>query len=91
MRKLLLIGGTLAALAAAPVASMAQTSTLGGAAVGAGTGALIGGPPGAIVGGVIGGTVGASQEGRYYRAEPRRHRERACWVDSWGRQFCEWR
>jgi hypothetical protein len=90
MKKMLLVGATFAALAAAPMTANAQGNTLGGAAIGAGTGAIIGGPPGAIVGGVIGGTVGAATEPRRVYTGPRRA-QRVCWFDEWNRRHCEWR
>lgn len=63
MRKIAFIA--LACLAAA-ACSPTSTSTLGGAAIGAGAGAVVAGPIGAVVGGtagaVVGSTTGAATE-----------------------------
>ena len=64
MRKMILAAATLAALAAMPVGANAQSSTVGGALVGAGTGAVIGafgGPVGAFGGALVGGTLGIAE------------------------------
>src|SRR6185437_15956835 len=65
MRKTILAVATLAGLAAIPMNANAQSSTVGGALIGAGAGAVIGGAvtgrsEGAAVGAVIGGTTGAA-------------------------------
>src|ERR1700748_492791 len=64
MRKMIFAAATLAALAAMPVSSNAQSGAGGGAIVGAGPGAVIGGAVGggrgAAVGAVVGGTTGAA-------------------------------
>jgi outer membrane lipoprotein SlyB len=92
MRKMILAATTLAALVAIPAGANAQSSTVGGAIIGAGTGAVIGGavsgrPEGAAVGAVIGGTTGAAIGAQ---AEPR-YRDRVCWRDDWGRRHCRYR
>lgn len=94
MRKTILVVATLAGLAAMPLSANAQSSTVGGALIGAGAGAAIGGAvtgraEGAAVGAVIGGTTGAAIGAN---AEPRRRfRERICFEDDWGNRRCRWR
>jgi hypothetical protein len=81
MRKLLLIGATCVACAAAAVPTRAaQEQTLTGAALGAGTGAIVLGPVGAVLGGVIGASVGGPRittRGRW-----------SCRYDRHGRRHC---
>ncbi|MEI7803898.1 MAG: YMGG-like glycine zipper-containing protein [Hyphomicrobiales bacterium] len=92
MRKTLFAAAAIAALAVMPTGANAQSSTVGGAIVGAGTGAVIGGAVGggrgAAVGAVVGGTTGAAIGAQ---AEPRYVRERVCWRDDWGRRHCRYR
>jgi osmotically inducible lipoprotein OsmB len=80
MRKLILAGAALAALAAAPVSANADERTYTGVAIGAGTGAIIAGPPGAIVGGVLGAVIKG----------PRIHRHKHCWIGKSGRRHCRY-
>ncbi|MBV9558255.1 MAG: hypothetical protein JO254_14395 [Pseudolabrys sp.] len=75
-----------------PAGANAQSATVGGALVGAGTGAVIGGAVGggrgAAVGAVVGGTTGAAIGAS---AEPRYHRERRCWTNRYGERVCRYR
>lgn len=88
MRKVLIlgIGAALTAMAAMPVAANAQSRTLTGAAIGAGSGALIAGPPGAVVGGVAGAIIGGPRIHRGYRGG-----YRSCWRDGRGVRHCSYR
>jgi len=92
MRKMILAAATLAALAAMPAGANAQSATVGGALVGAGTGAVIGGAVGggrgAAVGAVVGGTTGAAIGAS---AEPRYRRARHCWINRYGERVCRYR
>jgi osmotically inducible lipoprotein OsmB len=82
MRRLLVLGAALVALAAAPLAASAQERAVTGAAIGAGAGALVAGPPGAVVGGVAGAVIGG----------PRLTRGgRTCWRDRRGVRHCRYR
>lgn len=91
MRKMILAAATLAALAMMPAGANAQSSTIGGAIVGAGTGAVIGGAVGggrgAAVGAVVGGTTGAAIGAQ---AEPRYRRHRHCWHNRFGEVRCRY-
>jgi hypothetical protein len=78
MRKLMIAGFTLAALAM-PVMAQAQERVLTGVAIGAGTGAIVAGPPGAVVGGVLGGVIGGPRLSRRYKE---------CWYDRAGERRC---
>lgn len=80
MHRILLAAATVAALAL-PGAANAQSSTVTGAAIGAGTGAVIAGPPGAVVGGVVGAVIGGPDLRRHHRH---------CWW-SHGYRHCGWR
>ncbi len=84
MRKMILVVATLAALAAMPAGANAQSSTIGGAMIGAGTGAVIGGAVGAVVGGTTGAAIGANAEPRYRHA-------RRCWINRYGERVCRYR
>jgi uncharacterized membrane protein len=74
-----LIATVLFASAAAVPAQAQSSSTLSGAAIGAGTGAIVAGPIGAVAGGVVGAVVGG----------PTFHGRRArCWRDARGVRHC---
>lgn len=81
MRKIILAGVSVLALATALDAAQAQSSDrmLTGAVVGAGTGALVFGPPGAVIGGVLGASVGGPRLLR---------RNQECWYDRAGMRHC---
>jgi osmotically inducible lipoprotein OsmB len=82
MRHLPVTIALLAGIAVATPASAQSSSTLSGAAIGAGSGAIVAGPIGAVAGGVIGAVVGG----------PTFHRSgRYCWHDSRGFRHCRWR
>jgi uncharacterized protein YcfJ len=91
MRKMILAAATLAALAMMPTGANAQSSTIGGAIVGAGTGAVIGGAVGggrgAAVGAVVGGTTGAAIGAQ---AEPGYRHHRHCWHNRFGELRCRY-
>ncbi|HKQ95414.1 MAG TPA: hypothetical protein VJS40_07390 [Aestuariivirgaceae bacterium] len=81
MRKSILTGVALIALAIAPLtAEAASERVYTGVAIGAGAGAILAGPPGAIIGGVIGAAVKG----------PRIHRHKECWTGKSGRRHCRW-
>ena len=86
MHRLVITSATLAAIAlgfAAPAsAQTTSSSTLSGAAIGAGTGAIVLGPIGAVAGGVVGAVVGGPTFHRGYKS---------CWRDSRGVRHCRWR
>jgi hypothetical protein len=87
MIRLLFATALLAASAAGTSADAQSSSTLAGAAIGAGTGAIVLGPPGAVVGGVIGAVVGAPPKPRTVyvrRVQPR------CYFDAEGYRRCRW-
>jgi hypothetical protein len=65
-------------MASASGAMAVKSSTVTGAAIGAGAGAVVAGPPGAVVGGVAGAVIGGP-------SVPRAHRH--CWV-SHGVRHC---
>jgi uncharacterized protein YcfJ len=77
----------LASTLIATPAVAASSSTLAGAAIGAGTGAIVAGPPGAVVGGVIGAVIGAPPAPRRVYVRPVRHR---CYFDAEGYRHCRW-
>lgn len=79
---LLAAAGTMTTPAAAQ-----SSSTLAGAAIGAGTGAIVLGPPGAVVGGVIGAVVGAPPKPRPVYVRRVQHR---CYFDAQGYRHCRW-
>ena len=84
----LLFGMALVAACAVMTPAAAQTSsTLAGAAIGAGTGAIVLGPPGAVVGGVIGAVVGAPPKPQRVYVRQVRHR---CYFDAEGYRRCRW-
>jgi hypothetical protein len=81
MRKSILTGAALIALAIAPPSAEAASERVyTGVAIGAGAGAILAGPPGAIIGGVIGAAVKG----------PRIHRHKECWTGKSGRRHCRW-
>jgi osmotically inducible lipoprotein OsmB len=82
MRKLMIIGATAAALAAATLPAQAQERTMTGAAIGAGVGAVVLGPIGAVAGGAVGAAVGGPRVARPARF---------CWRDKYGRRHCRYR
>jgi osmotically inducible lipoprotein OsmB len=79
---LLAVTGAMTSRAAAQ-----SSSTLAGAAIGAGTGAIVLGPPGAVVGGVIGAVVGAPPRSRPVYVRRVQHR---CYFDAQGYRHCRW-
>jgi hypothetical protein len=81
LRKTMVVGVVMMALAAASHDANAGERHVTGAAIGAGIGAIIAGPPGAIVGGAVGAVVKG----------PRVTRHRHCWRGKSGRHYCEWR
>ena len=80
MRKLLLVGATIAALVIVPESSDAGERHATGAAIGAGLGAIVAGPAGAVVGGAVGAVLKGPRI-------TRRH----CWTARSGRRYCDWR
>lgn len=93
MRKTFLIAAALAAMTILPQGANAQSSTVGGAlvgaGVGAGVGAAVGGGRGAAVGAgvgaVTGAAIGANAEPRY-----RTRGERRCWINRYGERVCRY-
>jgi len=86
MKRVIFGTAMLVACAATPVAAQ-SSSTLAGAAIGAGTGAIVLGPPGAVVGGVIGAVVGAPPKPRTVYVRRVQHR---CYFDAEGYRRCRW-
>jgi osmotically inducible lipoprotein OsmB len=87
MNRLLFGTAMLVASATLTPAAAQSSSTLAGAAIGAGTGAIVLGPPGAVVGGVIGAVVGAPPKPRPVYVRRVRHR---CYFDAEGYRHCRW-
>ena len=87
MNRLLVATALLMASMFVPPAAAQSSSTLAGAAIGAGTGAIVAGPPGAVVGGVIGAVVGAPLKPHRVYIRTVRHR---CYFDAGGYRHCRW-
>ncbi len=87
MKRMLFGTALLLVVPAVTPAAAQSSSTLAGAAIGAGTGAIVLGPPGAVVGGVIGAVVGAPPKARPVYVRRVRHR---CYFDAQGYRRCRW-